>query len=52
MVIGPWGDVLIELSGQWNGQPELGVCEVSDEVVENVRRQVPLRRRWDVYGRC
>jgi predicted amidohydrolase len=52
MVIGPWGDVLVELDRDWTGEPQLGICEVSDEVVQNVRQQIPSKRRWDVYGRC
>lgn len=52
MVVGPWGDVLVDLSGEWNGKPEIGICEVDDEETQRVRREVPLKRRWDVYGRC
>jgi deaminated glutathione amidase len=52
MVVGPWGDVLLDLSGEWSGEPELGICEVNNDEVENVRKHVPLRRRWDVYGQC
>jgi deaminated glutathione amidase len=52
MVIGPWGDVLVELDRDWIGEPQLGICEVSDEVVQAVRQQIPSKRRWDVYGRC
>jgi deaminated glutathione amidase len=49
IVIGPWGDVLVELGEEWTGEPELGICEVSDEAVDEVRKKIPLRRRWDVY---
>ena len=52
MVIGPWGDVKVELGGEWNGEPVLGICEMNIDEVDNVRKQIPLRRRWDVYGRC
>jgi predicted amidohydrolase len=52
MVVGPWGDVLVELSGEWKGEPEIGVCEVNEEEIQRIRREVPLKRRWDVYGRC
>jgi len=52
MVVGPWGDVLVDLSGEWNGEPEIGFCDVDEEVAQRVRREMPLKRRWDVYGRC
>lgn len=52
LVVSPWGEVLVELDGEWNGEPTLGICEVSDAEVESARRQVPMNRRWDVYGRC
>src|ERR1700760_1110948 len=52
MVVSPWGDVLLELSGEWSGEPELGFCEIYNGEIERIRMQVPLRRRWDVYGQC
>lgn len=52
MVVDPWGEVLIDLHGEWRGEPEVGICEVKEETLEWARRQVPLKRRWDVYGRC
>jgi predicted amidohydrolase len=52
MVVGPWGDVLVELDGEWTGKPAVGICEVNDEDLQRARAQVPLKRRWDVYGRC
>ena len=52
MVVSPWGDVLLELSGEWSGEPELGLCEIDNGEIERIRMQVPLRRRWDVYGQC
>jgi deaminated glutathione amidase len=49
-VIGPWGEVLVELGGEWEGEPEVAVVDVDEEAVKEARRRVPLRRRWDVYG--
>jgi predicted amidohydrolase len=51
-IVDPWGKVLVELDGTWNGEPELGIVDIDQAQVENVRKQVPLKRRWDVYGRC
>jgi predicted amidohydrolase len=51
LVVDPWGEVLVELGGEWKGEPEIGVCEFKEEDLERARRQVPLKRRWDVYGR-
>jgi predicted amidohydrolase len=49
-VIGPWGEVLVEMGGEWKGEPEISVVEVNEVQVSEARRKVPLRRRWDVYG--
>jgi predicted amidohydrolase len=51
MIVSPWGEPLVELSGEREG-PEIGIVELDHESVVNARRQVPLSRRWDVYGRC
>jgi deaminated glutathione amidase len=50
VVIGPWGEVLADLGGEWKGEPEIAVVDVNEEQVLEARRKVPLRRRWDVYG--
>jgi predicted amidohydrolase len=52
MIIDPWGRILAELGGTWKGEPELEIVDIDEAQVENVRKQVPLKRRWDVYGRC
>jgi predicted amidohydrolase len=51
MIVSPWGEPLVELGGEWTG-PEIGIIELNHGSVLNARRQVPLSRRWDVYGRC
>lgn len=51
LVVGPWGDVLVELGGveEWTGEPLLGVAEIDLEVLRKVRTEMPLVRRTDVY---
>jgi len=51
MVINPWGEVLAELGGleEWNGEPQLEVVELDMQKLERVRREMPLKRRTDVY---
>ncbi len=51
MIVSPWGEPLVELDGEWKG-PDIGIVELDLESVVDSRRQVPLSRRWDVYGRC
>lgn len=54
MIVDPWGKVLAECSRVGVGdqpreagdvEPEICVAEVDLELVERVRREVPLRRR-------
>ena len=51
MVIDPWGEVLAELGGveDWKGEPQLEVVELDMQKLERVRREMPLKRRADVY---
>jgi predicted amidohydrolase len=51
VVIGPWGEVLAELSGEWKGEPDLAIVEVNSEDVDAARKKIPLARRWDVYNK-
>jgi predicted amidohydrolase len=48
MIISPWGDVLAELGGDFNG-PEIATALIDLSVVNKLRREVPLKRRTDVY---
>jgi predicted amidohydrolase len=49
IVVDPWGTVVAELGGEWTGEPELAVFEVDGGIWERVRREMPLKRRTDVY---
>src|ERR1700760_3675057 len=31
IVVGPWGDVLAELGGEWTGEPEIEVVDIDQE---------------------
>jgi predicted amidohydrolase len=48
MIISPWGEIVAQLSGEFNG-PEIAVAEIDLGLVENIRSSVPLVRRTDVY---
>ncbi|TVY85889.1 putative hydrolase, partial [Lachnellula willkommii] len=48
MIIGPWGDVVAELGGEFKG-PEIATAVIDLALVKSIREQVPLRRRTDVY---
>lgn len=48
MIIGPWGDVLAELGGDFNGL-EIATASIDLSIVNKLRREVPLKRRTDVY---
>ncbi|KAF1814372.1 putative nitrilase [Eremomyces bilateralis CBS 781.70] len=49
MIISPWGSVLAELGGDWNGGPELATAEIDLSSIEKIRKEMPLLRRTDVY---
>jgi predicted amidohydrolase len=49
VVISPWGEVKAELSGEAGEEPELAVVDIDVDLVEKVRREIPLLRRTDVY---
>jgi len=48
IVISPWGDVVAELGGEFKG-PEIATAVIDLSLVKNIRKQVPLKRRTDVY---
>jgi predicted amidohydrolase len=49
IIVGPWGEVLAELGGEFKG-PEIATATVDLSYVVKIRRELPLRRRWDVYA--
>lgn len=57
MIVSPWGEVLAELGGVdategrqgYRPEPELATAEVDLEVLQKIRREMPLLRRTDVY---
>lgn len=48
IIISPWGDILAELGGDFEG-PQIALATVDLSWVERIRREVPLRRRTDIY---
>lgn len=55
IIVGPWGEVLAELGGEFrdsegNVGPEIATAIIDTKYVERIRKEVPLRRRWDVYA--
>jgi predicted amidohydrolase len=49
LAVDPWGTVVAELGGEWNGEPELAVFEIDESIGERIRKEMPLLRRTDVY---
>lgn len=48
MIVGRWGDIIAELGGDFNG-PEIATATIDLSSVNKLRREVPLKRRTDVY---
>lgn len=47
MIISPWGEILAELGGDFNG-PEIATATIDLSEVRRLRIEVPLKRRTDV----
>lgn len=48
IIINPWGEILAELGGDFDG-PEIATAVIDLAYVNRLRKEVPLRRRTDVY---
>jgi predicted amidohydrolase len=48
IVISPWGEIIAELGGEFEG-PKIATAKIDLSLVEQIRRDVPLKRRTDVY---
>jgi predicted amidohydrolase len=48
MIVNPWGEVVARLGGEYE-EPQIAVAEIDFELLEKVRREMPLLRRTDVY---
>ena len=48
LIISPWGEILGELGGEFNG-PEIVKASIDLSIVNKLRKEVPLKRRTDVY---
>ncbi|OAX85341.1 hypothetical protein ACJ72_00270 [Emergomyces africanus] len=50
MIVNPWGEVVAKLGGGSElEEPKIAVAEIDLELLEKVRREMPLLRRTDVY---
>ncbi|EEH18002.1 hypothetical protein PABG_00565 [Paracoccidioides brasiliensis Pb03] len=50
MIVNPWGEVVAELGdGSLSQEPQIAVANIDLELLEKVRREMPLLRRVDVY---
>lgn len=48
MIVSPWGEIIAGLGGDFNG-PEIVTAQIDLSVVNKLRKEVPLKRRTDVY---
>ncbi|KKZ61751.1 hypothetical protein EMCG_03699 [[Emmonsia] crescens] len=50
MIVNPWGEVVAKLGGgNVSQEPEIVIAEIDLQLLEKVRREMPLLRRTDVY---
>jgi predicted amidohydrolase len=56
MIIDPWGKVVAQLRGDtggekgWEDECEIAVAEIDVDYAEKIRKEVPLKRRTDIYA--
>jgi predicted amidohydrolase len=48
MIVDPWGKVLVELDGKGD-EPQMGVVDIDLDLVDKVKKEMPLVRRTEVY---
>ena len=48
MIVNPWGEVVAKL-GQEYQEPQIAVADIDLNLLEKVRREMPLLRRTDIY---
>lgn len=50
VVIDPWGKVIAECSGKKQDEPEVIFADIDLNRVQEIRTQMPLLRRTDIYS--
>jgi predicted amidohydrolase len=48
MIVNPWGEVVTQLGPEY-AEPAIATADIDLELLEKVRREMPLVRRTDVY---
>ncbi|KAK2760836.1 Carbon-nitrogen hydrolase [Arachnomyces sp. PD_36] len=48
MIVNPWGEVVAQLGSDYK-EPEIATAEIDFDLLEKVRREMPLLRRTDIY---
>jgi predicted amidohydrolase len=48
MIVDPWGQVVAKLGGEFK-EPEIATADIDFDLIDKIRREMPLLRRTDVY---
>jgi predicted amidohydrolase len=48
MIVNPWGEVVVELGGEYT-EPQIVTADIDLALVAKIRREMPLLRRTDIY---
>ncbi|PKY05211.1 nitrilase-like protein [Aspergillus campestris IBT 28561] len=48
MIVNPWGEVVAKLGDEYQ-EPQIATAEIDFELLEKIRREIPLLRRTDIY---
>lgn len=48
MIVNPWGEIVAKLGDEYR-EPGIATAEIDLNLLEKVRREMPLLRRTDIY---
>lgn len=48
LIVNPWGEVVAQLGDEYQ-EPQIAVADIDFDLLNKVRREMPLLRRTDVY---
>ncbi|KAL4959653.1 carbon-nitrogen hydrolase family protein [Aspergillus stella-maris] len=48
MIVNPWGEVVAKLGDEYE-EPQIAIADIDLDLLEKVRREMPLLRRTDIY---
>lgn len=48
MIVNPWGEVVAKLGHEYR-EPQIATADIDLDLLANIRKEMPLLRRTDIY---